>query len=109
MKFLFCASRTSKMTKYDPTYDCSISQSTQEVGDQLFEFYAIPQTRDVRVSIEYERKDLKCGYMYESWDFDPPNIESGSTDMGNIAFDIIMHTLQSLFPMSTFRVLCKAS
>ena len=56
------------------------SISTREIGNQLFEFYAI------------DHVTMDPSYKYESWDFDPSDIDT--TNMERIAFDIIMFTLE---------------
>ena len=70
------------------------SISTREIGNQLFEFYSIhPSKENIRVPFDHRAHTLDPTYKYESWDFDPPDIDN-TKDIQCAAFEIIMYTLE---------------
>ena len=96
--------------KNDNDKDVIIDDTTSkkdEIGDQLFEFYAIPSKENLRASFDYRAHALDASYHYESWDFDPPDIAT-TKEMRSVAFEIIMHTLEPFVAKKTLASFVKA-
>jgi hypothetical protein len=91
----------------DDEYDdaCSRSCSTHELGEQLFEFYAIPPAEIARVPFDLggeqsRRRSMDALPNYETWDFDPSSDMGPDADMTRVAYELVMHTLRP-FVMNT--------